>query len=108
MRKLLVGAGRLGLAPRWVPDSSEVFAVRIDWPDLRTHQFVAPRLTETGARRAARSVHAYWRRSSLRPSVDIVRISANDFRIHRGRGDCRAPDCPGRPVTGAAGWGLGS
>ncbi|BCJ76528.1 hypothetical protein CS0771_60720 [Catellatospora sp. IY07-71] len=91
---LLVGTGWGGLIRRRVRDSAEICAVRRDWPDLYTHEFVAPRLTEQDAAQAARAELAYWWRSPLRPRLSVVRISANDFRIHRHRRDCRAPDCP--------------
>lgn len=93
MGGLWVGVGRFGLARRRVPDSAVVFAVRRDWPDWRTHEFVAARLTQDDAERAAAAEHAYWRRGPARPRVSVVRISANDFRIHRDRRDCRSPDC---------------
>ncbi|GAA2390249.1 hypothetical protein Cme02nite_73590 [Catellatospora methionotrophica] len=93
MGGLWVGVGWFGLARRRVADNTVVFAVRRDWPDWRTHEFVAPRLTLAEAERAAQAEHAYWRRGPARPTVSVVRISANDLRIHRNRRDCKAPDC---------------
>ncbi len=94
MTGLLVGTGWYSMVRRRVLDSFEIFAVRRDWPDWRTHEFVSPRLTAADALRAAAADHAYWRRSPLRPRVSVVRMSANDFRIHRRRRICAAPDCP--------------
>jgi hypothetical protein len=91
---LLVGIGWRGVIRRRVADCTQIAAVRRDWPDLHTHEFVAARLTEPEAVRAARAELAYWRRGPLRPQLSVVLISANDFRIHRRRRDCRAPDCP--------------
>lgn len=94
MTALMVGTGWYGMVRRRVLDSVVIFAVRRDWPDWRTHEFVSPRLTAADALRAAAADHAYWRRSPLRPRVSVVQMSANDFRIHRDRRDCAAPDCP--------------
>ncbi|MEU8006933.1 hypothetical protein AB0B66_37720 [Catellatospora sp. NPDC049111] len=88
-----VGVGWFGLARRRVPNAAVIFAVRRDWPDWHTHDFVAPRSTEAEAVRAAHNELAYWRRGPARPAVSIVRMSVNDYRIHRDRRDCRAPDC---------------
>ncbi|WP_144120819.1 hypothetical protein [Catellatospora sichuanensis] len=93
MSGLWVGVGWFGLARRRVGASAVVYAVRRDWPDWRTHEFVAPRLMQADAERAASAERAYWRRSPARPAFSVVRISVNDFRIHRDRRDCRAPDC---------------
>lgn len=93
MGGLWVGVGWFGLARRRVADGAVVFALRRDWPDWCTHEFVAPRLTLGEAERAAQTDFAYWRRGPSRPAVSVVRISVNDFRIHRDRRDCKAPDC---------------
>ncbi|WP_155375788.1 hypothetical protein [Catellatospora vulcania] len=93
MGGLWVGVGWFGLARRRMADAAAVYAVRRDWPDWHTHDFVAPRLAQAEAERAAAAELAYWRRSPARPEVSVVRISVNDFRIHRDRRDCRAPDC---------------
>ncbi|MEU8075141.1 hypothetical protein AB0B31_06800 [Catellatospora citrea] len=93
MGGLWVGVGWFGLARRRLADGAVVFAVRRDWPDWRTHEFVAPRLTQAEAERAAETERAYWRRGPSRPAVSVVRISVNDLRIHRDRRDCKAPDC---------------
>jgi hypothetical protein len=98
---LLVGTGWYGLRRRRVLNAVVVFAVRRDWPDWHTHEFVSPRLTEQAAVAAAAADFAYWRRSPLRPRVSVVRMSANDFRVHRRRRDCQAPDCPVEWPAGA-------
>lgn len=79
---------------RGVGDGRVLYAVRRDWPHPATHEFVLPRLTEAEAVRAAVADFRYWRLGPLRPRLSVVRISANDLRIHRRRRDCMAPDCP--------------
>ena len=94
MGRLLVGTGWYGLVPRHMPDTQELFAVRRDWPGQGTHEFVSPRLSAASAIRESAADGRYWRAGPVRPRLSVVRISANDYRIHRRRRDCASPDCP--------------
>jgi hypothetical protein len=76
------------------------WAVRRDWAG-GGHEFVALQPTPRAALKALTRDRAYWLRGPLKPrSWDVVLISRNDFELHqgrgleRGRGACRAPDCP--------------
>ena len=75
-------------------DNQVLYVVRRDWPCPATHEFVLPRLTEAEAVQAAVADFRYWRFGPTRPRLSVVQISANDLRIHGGRRDCMAPDCP--------------
>jgi hypothetical protein len=76
--------------------SASLYAVRRDWPDLG-HDFFG--LSESGSETALRaaSLPSYWQRFPSRPIQSVVRISRNDFELHRarsrGRVRCLAPDC---------------
>jgi hypothetical protein len=75
------------------------YAVRRNWPD-HTHEYVRFGRTEVDAARYVESDRAYWRRGPWRPDHEIVVISLRDFRLHQGRANCRAPDCPtGHPTV---------
>ncbi|GAA2354431.1 hypothetical protein Cme02nite_47460 [Catellatospora methionotrophica] len=94
MRSLWSGGIRRGELGLPVRDNQVLYAVRRDWRHPATHEYLRPRLTEAEAIRAAFADHRYWRRGPMRPRLSVVRISANDLRIHRWRRDCMAPDCP--------------
>lgn len=70
------------------------WCVRLDWPD-GTHHLVAYRAGRSGARRAAAGLERYWSRGQVAPvSCGVVAVSRHDWRLHRFRTGCRAPDCP--------------
>jgi hypothetical protein len=94
VRRLWAGSIRRGELSRRVRDNQMLYVVRRDWRHPATHEFILPRLTEAEAMRAAVADFRYWRRGPIRPQLSVVRISANDLRIHHRRRDCRAPDCP--------------
>jgi hypothetical protein len=71
------------------------FAVRRGWPVDGTHEFVGFRVSRAAAGWFAVADRRYWRRCHVRPTYEIVAISARDFELHsRHRRLCRAPDCP--------------
>ena len=70
------------------------WCVRLDWPD-GTHHLVAHRWSRGAARRAATGLERYWARGPVAPvTCMVVPVSRHDWRLHRFRPDCRAPDCP--------------
>ena len=70
------------------------FCVRLDWPD-GSHDLTAYRAYAAPAVRAATVATTYWSHSPVRPvSCTVVPVSRHDWRLHRDRGGCRAPDCP--------------
>ena len=70
------------------------WCVRLDWAD-GTHHLVAHRWTRRSTIRAATGLDRYWVRGPVAPvSCVVVPVSRHDWRLHRFRPDCRAPDCP--------------
>lgn len=70
------------------------WCVRLDWSD-GSHHLVAYRAGRSGARRAAIGLERYWSRGRVAPvSCLVVPVSRHDWRLHRFRSGCRAPDCP--------------
>jgi hypothetical protein len=70
------------------------WCVRLDWPD-GSHDLTAYRADAAPAVRAATVATTYWSHSPVRPvSCTVVPVSRHDWRLHRDRGGCRAPDCP--------------
>lgn len=70
------------------------WCVRLDWPD-GSHDLTAYRTAPAPALRAAAVATTYWSHSPVRPvSCSAVPVSRHDWRLHRDRGGCRAPDCP--------------
>jgi hypothetical protein len=69
-------------------------AVRRDWPD-GTHDLVAFRASPLRADEFIRRDRRYWRGAPLHPLTwTVVQVSRRDFDLHRGRLECRSPDCP--------------
>ncbi|MEU8075895.1 hypothetical protein AB0B31_10635 [Catellatospora citrea] len=91
LRDLLSGVTRR----RRVLASSAVLvqAVRLDWSDDASHQFVGGSASRKRVERTARRLKAYWWASPIRPVLSVVTISENEFLLHRRRRDCRSPDC---------------
>ena len=70
------------------------WCVRLDWSN-GTHHLVAYRTSRRAARRAAAGLARYWSRGQAAPvSCAVVAVSRHDWRLHRFRDGCRAPDCP--------------
>lgn len=70
------------------------WCVRLDWSD-GTHDLVTYHRTRTAAQRSVAGLNRYWCRGPHRPvSCVVVVISRHDWRLHRDRRGCRAPDCP--------------
>ena len=92
-RAFRVGWGRVARA-RWRRAARVGWCVRLDWAD-GTHHLVAQRWSRGAARRAAAGLERYWARGPVAPvSCVVVPVSRHDWRLHRFRPDCRAPDCP--------------
>jgi hypothetical protein len=79
------------------------WAIRREWAG-GGHEFVAFQPSRPEAERAMARDRSYWIRGPVRPAFwCLVEISRRDFDLHvgrglhRGRGACRAPDCP-RPT----------
>jgi hypothetical protein len=70
-----------------------VLAVRLEWPNDPSHQFVGGSSSPERVERTARRLRAYWRTSPVRPTLSVVTMSENEFLLHRRRRDCRSPDC---------------
>ena len=76
------------------------WCVRLDWPD-GSHDLTAYRAGAAPAGRAAAAAAAFWSHGPVRPlSCTVVPVSRHDWRLHRIREGCRAPDCPKTSGTG--------
>jgi hypothetical protein len=72
-----------------------IWVVRRDWPADGAHEFLSPRVDRTSAERALRADVNYWRRSPIRPSVSLARMTLAEYRLHgRAWKNCRSTLCP--------------
>jgi hypothetical protein len=78
------------------------YAARKDHVD-GTHEIVFFRFTRKGVQRFITRDIPYWSRGPYPVAVySVVAISYRDFRLHKGRHDCRASDCPDTAEAAAA------
>jgi hypothetical protein len=103
----LPNPGLAGILEAWVFGRNEMtaepwqagFAVRRDWRQDGSHEFIGFQLTEAAAGWFAVGDRAYWRRCHVRPTHSVVPISIHDFELHVSRRECRSPDCPVAPTV---------